>query len=68
MTDVVIIGGGPGGYEAALVGSQLGGQVTLIDTDTEMIDVAGEFGSKVWFGDGTRIDLLRQAAALLGRS
>jgi CPA2 family monovalent cation:H+ antiporter-2/glutathione-regulated potassium-efflux system protein KefB len=37
--------------------------VTLIDTDTEMIDVAGEFGSKVYFGDGTRIDLLRQAGA-----
>jgi len=37
--------------------------VTLIDTDTEMIDVAGQFGSKVYFGDGTRIDLLRQAGA-----
>lgn len=33
MTRVVIVGGGPGGYEAALVASQLGGQVTLIDTD-----------------------------------
>jgi NAD(P)H dehydrogenase (quinone) len=33
VTRVVIIGGGPGGYEAALVGSQLGGQVTLIDCD-----------------------------------
>jgi len=31
VTDVVIIGGGPGGYEAALVGSQLGGRVTLIE-------------------------------------
>ncbi len=30
---MVIVGGGPGGYEAALVGSQLGGEVTLIDTD-----------------------------------
>ncbi|MGX7951501.1 cation:proton antiporter domain-containing protein [Tsuneonella sp. HG249] len=37
--------------------------VTMVDTDTEMIDVAGQFGSKVYFGDGTRIDLLRQAGA-----
>jgi len=33
VTHVVIIGGGPGGYEAALVGAQLGGQVTLIDSE-----------------------------------
>ncbi|GGB88233.1 potassium efflux system protein [Novosphingobium endophyticum] len=38
-------------------------QVTLIDNDIEMIDVAGSFGAKVYFGDGTRIDLLRQAGA-----
>jgi monovalent cation:proton antiporter-2 (CPA2) family protein len=38
-------------------------EVTLIDTDTEMIDVAGEFGAKVYFGDGMRLDLLRQAGA-----
>ncbi|MFT3861782.1 NAD(P)H-quinone dehydrogenase [Micropruina sp.] len=31
MTNVVIIGGGPGGYEAALVAAQLGGSVTLIE-------------------------------------
>jgi dihydrolipoamide dehydrogenase len=31
VTSVVIIGGGPGGYEAALVAAQLGAQVTLID-------------------------------------
>lgn len=29
---VVIIGGGPGGYEAALVAAQLGAQVTVVDT------------------------------------
>ena len=28
---LVIIGGGPGGYEAAMVGAQLGAQVTLIE-------------------------------------
>jgi CPA2 family monovalent cation:H+ antiporter-2/glutathione-regulated potassium-efflux system protein KefB len=37
--------------------------VTLIDRDPEMIDVAGTFGAKVYYGDGTRIDLLRQAGA-----
>ncbi len=33
MTDVVIIGGGPGGYEAALVAAQLGADVTVVDRD-----------------------------------
>jgi len=30
---IVVIGGGPGGYEAALVGAQLGADVTIIDSD-----------------------------------
>lgn len=33
MTSVVIIGGGPGGYEAALVGAQLGADVTVVERD-----------------------------------
>lgn len=32
MTRVVIVGGGPGGYEAALVAAQLGAEVTLVDS------------------------------------
>jgi pyruvate/2-oxoglutarate dehydrogenase complex dihydrolipoamide dehydrogenase (E3) component len=30
---VVVVGGGPGGYEAALVAAQLDAQVTVVDTD-----------------------------------
>jgi len=30
---VVVVGGGPGGYEAALVAAQLGAQVTVVDAD-----------------------------------
>jgi pyruvate/2-oxoglutarate dehydrogenase complex dihydrolipoamide dehydrogenase (E3) component len=33
MMRVVIIGGGPGGYEAALVAAQLGAEVTVVDSD-----------------------------------
>ena len=33
MNRVVVVGGGPGGYEAALVAAQLGADVTVVDTD-----------------------------------
>ncbi|HEX3932565.1 MAG TPA: NAD(P)H-quinone dehydrogenase [Nocardioides sp.] len=33
VSRVVIVGGGPGGYEAALVAAQLGAEVTLVDSD-----------------------------------
>ncbi len=33
VTRIVILGGGPAGYESALVAAQLGAQVTLIDRD-----------------------------------
>lgn len=48
------------------VGQMLIGQglsVSLIDTDVEMIEVAGTFGMKVYYGDGTRLDMLRLAGA-----
>jgi len=33
LSRVVIIGGGPGGYESALVAAQLGADVTVVDSD-----------------------------------
>ncbi|MBV8840082.1 MAG: cation:proton antiporter, partial [Alphaproteobacteria bacterium] len=37
--------------------------VTAIDVDPDMIQVAGRFGFKVYYGDGTRLDVLRAAGA-----
>src|SRR3954466_10165277 len=33
VTRIAIIGGGPGGYEAALVAAQLGADVTVVERD-----------------------------------
>lgn len=38
-------------------------QVTIIDNDVEMIEAAGKFGFKVFYGDGSRYDVLRAAGA-----
>src|SRR5262249_46069123 len=35
--------------------------VTAIDVDPNMIQVAARFGFKVYYGDGTRLDVLRAA-------
>jgi monovalent cation:proton antiporter-2 (CPA2) family protein len=35
--------------------------VITIDNDPEMIEAAGRFGFKVWYGDGARLDVLRAA-------
>ena len=37
--------------------------VTLIDKKPQMIETAGEFGTKVYYGDGLRVDLLKTAGA-----
>jgi CPA2 family monovalent cation:H+ antiporter-2/glutathione-regulated potassium-efflux system protein KefB len=62
-SNALIVGYGRFGQTVAQMLLAQGIAVTLVDTDIEMIDVAGEFGAKVYYGDGTRIDLLRQAGA-----
>ncbi|MFG1204767.1 monovalent cation:proton antiporter-2 (CPA2) family protein [Xanthobacter aminoxidans] len=37
--------------------------VTIIDKDVEMIQSAGRFGVHIYYGDGTRLDVLRAAGA-----
>jgi glutathione-regulated potassium-efflux system protein KefB len=37
--------------------------VSIIDADVDMIRAAGNFGFKVYYGDGTRLDVLRTSGA-----
>ena len=59
----IVVGYGRFGQTVAQMLLAQGIRVSLIDTDVEMIEVAGTFGAKVYFGDGTRLDLLRRAGA-----
>lgn len=61
--NAIIVGYGRFGQTVGQMLLLQGIPVTLIDTDIEMIDIAQEFGAKVYYGDGTRLDLLRQAGA-----
>jgi CPA2 family monovalent cation:H+ antiporter-2/glutathione-regulated potassium-efflux system protein KefB len=61
--NALVVGYGRFGQTVAQMLLAAGIPVSLIDTDTEMIDIAREFGANVYFGDGTRLDLLRQAGA-----
>jgi CPA2 family monovalent cation:H+ antiporter-2/glutathione-regulated potassium-efflux system protein KefB len=61
--NALVVGYGRFGQTVAQMLIAQGIPVTLIDTDIEMIDIAEGFGAKVYYGDGTRLDLLRQAGA-----
>lgn len=62
-SNAIVVGYGRFGQTVAqmLIAQKI--PVTLVDTDVEMIRVAGDFGMKVYYGDGTRLDILRQAGA-----
>jgi glutathione-regulated potassium-efflux system protein KefB len=59
--DVLIIGFGRFGQIASQALLAKGHKISTIDTDTDMIRAAGQFGFKVYYGDGTRLDILRAA-------
>ena len=62
-TSVIVVGYGRFGQTVAqmLMAKQVG--VTLIDVEPELIELVEEYGTKVYYGDGMRIDLLRTAGA-----
>ena len=60
---VLLIGFGRFGQVASQALLARDVDVTIIDSDTEMIQDAAEFGFKIYYGDGSRLDVLRAAGA-----
>jgi glutathione-regulated potassium-efflux system protein KefB len=60
---VLMIGFGRFGQVASQMLLAQGIEVSLIDSDPDRIREAGRFGFKVYFGDGARLDILRQSGA-----
>ncbi len=60
---VLIVGFGRFGQVVSQLLLAEGVDVTTIDNDVEMIEAAERFGFRVYYGDGTRLDVLRAAGA-----
>ena len=60
---ILIIGFGRFGQIASQPLLAMHHSVSIIDNDTEMIRAAASIGFKVYYGDGTRLDILRAAGA-----
>ncbi len=58
---VVLVGSGRVGQVIAQMLRARGVAITAIDLDAELIDVTARFGNQVFWGDGTRLDILRTA-------
>lgn len=60
---ILIIGFGRFGQIASQPLLAMRHSVSIIDNDTEMIRAAAQIGFKVYYGDGTRLDILHAAGA-----
>jgi len=60
---VLVVGFGRFGQVASQSLLARGYDVAIIDTDTEMIRSAADFGFKIYYGDGTRLDVLKASGA-----
>ncbi|MDQ0040448.1 monovalent cation:proton antiporter-2 (CPA2) family protein [Variovorax boronicumulans] len=61
--NVLVIGFGRFGQIAIQGALARGASISIIDTDTQVIRDAAEFGFKVYYGDGSRADVLHAAGA-----
>ncbi|MFD1704207.1 monovalent cation:proton antiporter-2 (CPA2) family protein [Methylopila henanensis] len=61
--EVMVIGFGRVGQVAAQLLLAEGVETTLIDANPERVAQAARFGFKVYYGDGSRLDVLRAAGA-----
>jgi len=61
--NVLLIGFGRFGQVVSQGLLARGADVSIIDSDVEMIRAAAKFGFKVYYGDGTRIDVLHACGA-----
>jgi monovalent cation:proton antiporter-2 (CPA2) family protein len=62
-TSAIVVGYGRFGQTVAQMLQAKGIGVTIIDKKPAQIELSGEFGTKVYYGDGLRLDLLRSAGA-----
>ena len=62
-TNVIVVGYGRFGQTVAQMLMAKKIPVTIIDSKASQIELSEEFGTKVYYGDGTRLDLLRIAGA-----
>lgn len=63
ITPAIVVGYGRFGQTVAQMLMARGLGATIIDTKPEQIELAATFGQTVYYGDGTRVDLLRTAGA-----
>ncbi|MET3494375.1 monovalent cation:proton antiporter-2 (CPA2) family protein [Variovorax boronicumulans] len=66
--NVLVIGFGRFGQIAIQGALARGASISIIDSDTETIRVAADFGFKVYYGDGSRADVLHAAGAHTARA
>jgi monovalent cation:proton antiporter-2 (CPA2) family protein len=59
----IVVGHGRFGQTVAQMLLAHGMSLTIVDLDTEIIDIGDRLHIKIYYGDGTRTELLRQAGA-----